>query len=134
MNVLPCRSAMIAIMNCHTRDHHFYVEAVDREVAAFAAVIRGAELAAPVPTCPEWTLQDLVGNGEVLALDAPEAVWTIRFEPEGFVWSHDRPSTAAATMTGAAADHLLSIYGRGGDVTTSGDKAVLSRWRDNARI
>src|SRR5438270_1577407 len=60
MNVLPCRSAMIAIMNCHTRDHHFYVEAVDREVAAFAAVIRGAELAAPVPTCPEWTLQDLV--------------------------------------------------------------------------
>jgi uncharacterized protein (TIGR03083 family) len=51
---------MAAIMNCHTRDHHWYAAAVSGEVARFAADVKGADLAAPVPTCPGWTLKDLV--------------------------------------------------------------------------
>ncbi|MFG2094808.1 maleylpyruvate isomerase family mycothiol-dependent enzyme [Streptomyces sp. NPDC048612] len=34
--------------------------AVATETAAFVAVLDGADLSAPVPGCPEWTLRDLV--------------------------------------------------------------------------
>ncbi|MFE1172575.1 maleylpyruvate isomerase family mycothiol-dependent enzyme [Streptomyces sp. NPDC058773] len=34
--------------------------AVATETAAFVAALEGAELSAPVPGCPEWTLRDLV--------------------------------------------------------------------------
>jgi uncharacterized protein (TIGR03083 family) len=40
--------------------HEEYADAVGREIAAFADLVRGADLAQPVPTCPGWTLADLV--------------------------------------------------------------------------
>ncbi|MFI0787522.1 maleylpyruvate isomerase family mycothiol-dependent enzyme [Streptomyces lydicus] len=38
-------------------DHH---AAVAAETAKFTAVLNGADLATPVPTCPDWTLAELV--------------------------------------------------------------------------
>jgi uncharacterized protein (TIGR03083 family) len=249
---------MAAIMNCHTRDHHWYSDATAREVARFAEVINGADLAAAVPTCPDWTLKDLVehiggihrwaaemvrtlaqdrlrrgpesnipdypawlaaggpmlqeafavadpdaamwawgadkharfwsrrmlfetmihradaelalgvtpeiptedaadgvdefldnlaaaayfspsvaslkGNGEVLALSTPDIEWGITLSPDGFAWSHDADTNAAATITSGGPDLLLHIYGRGDNVKKTGDKALIKRWRDNARI
>jgi uncharacterized protein (TIGR03083 family) len=37
-----------------------HVEAIRVEGAAFSAELRHAELAAPVPSCPEWAIEDLV--------------------------------------------------------------------------
>ncbi len=42
------------------------------ETEALAALLEGADLSLPVPTCPEWTLADLaahVGNGQLWAAE-----------------------------------------------------------------
>ena len=36
------------------------LDAVARETARFVAALEGADLSAPVPGCPGWTLLDLV--------------------------------------------------------------------------
>ena len=41
----------------HTLDHR---AAVASQTARFAALVKGADLATPVPSCPGWTLADLV--------------------------------------------------------------------------
>ena len=38
----------------------FFLDAVRREGGAFLATARGADLTAPVPSCPKWTVWDLV--------------------------------------------------------------------------
>ncbi|UQA96862.1 maleylpyruvate isomerase family mycothiol-dependent enzyme [Streptomyces halobius] len=43
--------------SCHPIGHR---AAVAAETATFTAVLNGADLATPVPTCPGWTLADLV--------------------------------------------------------------------------
>ncbi|MEU7745662.1 maleylpyruvate isomerase family mycothiol-dependent enzyme [Nonomuraea sp. NPDC049158] len=39
-----------------------YVKAVVEQTSAFADWVHGRDAAAPVPTCPKWTLADLVGH------------------------------------------------------------------------
>ncbi|TLZ31476.1 MAG: maleylpyruvate isomerase family mycothiol-dependent enzyme [Gammaproteobacteria bacterium] len=41
-------------------DHERYCDAIGDEIARFADAVRGADPAAPVPTCPEWTVAELV--------------------------------------------------------------------------
>jgi uncharacterized protein (TIGR03083 family) len=41
-------------------DRDFFVDAVRREGELFLATARAADLAAPVPPCPKWTVWDLV--------------------------------------------------------------------------
>jgi uncharacterized protein (TIGR03083 family) len=41
-------------------DKDFFLQAVRREGAAFLTTARGADLTAPVPPCPKWTVWDLV--------------------------------------------------------------------------
>jgi Mycothiol maleylpyruvate isomerase N-terminal domain len=49
-----------------TWDHSAYCDGVESEIAGFAAAIADADLTVPVPTCPDWTLGDLVlHTGEV---------------------------------------------------------------------
>jgi uncharacterized protein (TIGR03083 family) len=43
-------------------DQDFFVETVRREGETFLAVVRAADLTAPVPPCPKWTVWDLVGH------------------------------------------------------------------------
>ncbi|MCP2338516.1 maleylpyruvate isomerase family mycothiol-dependent enzyme [Actinomadura rupiterrae] len=40
--------------------HERYCDETEREVAAFAAGLEEAELGAPVPSCPGWTVRDLL--------------------------------------------------------------------------
>lgn len=59
-----------------------YAEAIVAEVAAFTDTIHGADLELRVPTCPEWTLRDLVRHvgrayhwsGQIVAGRATEFV------------------------------------------------------------
>ncbi len=37
-----------------------FLEALRREVAAIQSIVAGADLDAPVPTCPGWSMRDLV--------------------------------------------------------------------------
>lgn len=41
-------------------DHTSCCSALDTEVTSFADVVRGVDFATPVPTCPKWTLAQLV--------------------------------------------------------------------------
>ncbi|MFD0686857.1 maleylpyruvate isomerase family mycothiol-dependent enzyme [Actinomadura fibrosa] len=41
-------------------DHGRYCDAVEAEIAAFADGARGADLDAPVPTCPGWSIGELL--------------------------------------------------------------------------
>jgi len=48
-------------------DHERYYGELEAETAALAAAVGSADLAAPVPTCPQWSLLDLawhVGRGQ----------------------------------------------------------------------
>src|SRR2546423_15248051 len=80
------------------------------------------------------TVATLKGDGEVLALSAPDIQWAISLSPDGFTWSHSVDANAVATLSADGPDLLLHIYGRGGNVKADGDQALLKRWRDNARI
>ncbi|HEX2316193.1 MAG TPA: maleylpyruvate isomerase family mycothiol-dependent enzyme [Thermomonospora sp.] len=41
-------------------DHGRYCDAAEQEIAAFAAAVRDADPGTPVPTCPGWSVADLV--------------------------------------------------------------------------
>jgi uncharacterized protein (TIGR03083 family) len=43
-------------------DHERHIAAAETELARFVEVIGRADLAAPVPTCPDWTVADLVAH------------------------------------------------------------------------
>lgn len=46
----------------HRVGYEHYYAAIEAETAAFAAVTRDADLSAPVPTCPGWSVGLLVGH------------------------------------------------------------------------
>jgi uncharacterized protein (TIGR03083 family) len=43
-------------------DHAQFCDAARAEVESFAVLVDGADLSGPVPTCPDWTLADLIGH------------------------------------------------------------------------
>ncbi|MGH9032153.1 MAG: maleylpyruvate isomerase family mycothiol-dependent enzyme [Acidimicrobiia bacterium] len=51
-----------------------YCEALDHEIARFAGAVRGADLATPVPTCPGWTVADLIEHTGIVERWAAEMV------------------------------------------------------------
>jgi uncharacterized protein (TIGR03083 family) len=57
-----------------TSTHHAYCDALTREIGRFAEAVRGADLATPVPTCPEWTLADLIEHTGIVERWAAEMV------------------------------------------------------------
>jgi hypothetical protein len=70
-----------------------YYAAIEAETARIAEVAASADLAAPVPTCPGWTLTKLVTHvGRV-------------------VWEHGH-GKADVAVRGTAADLLLMLYRR----------------------
>jgi len=48
------------IMTDRTWEHARYCDAVAAEIDHFADVVRDADVAAPIGTCPDWTLADLL--------------------------------------------------------------------------
>jgi uncharacterized protein (TIGR03083 family) len=49
-------------MSAPSRTKEFWLDAVRREGAAFRAAVGAASLTEPVPSCPDWTVRDLVGH------------------------------------------------------------------------
>ena len=47
---------------CHREAHTVYCDALAGELDGFLAVVRGADPAAAVPTCPAWTVADLADH------------------------------------------------------------------------
>ena len=41
-------------------DHDAYIDAIERESAAFVAAAAAVDADAPVPSCPDWTVDDLL--------------------------------------------------------------------------
>ena len=41
-------------------DHDAYIDAIERESAAFVAAADAADSDARVPSCPDWTVDDLL--------------------------------------------------------------------------
>ena len=54
--------------------HEAYCDALGSEIARFGEAARGADLATPVPTCPGWTLADLVEHTGIVERWAAEMV------------------------------------------------------------
>jgi uncharacterized protein (TIGR03083 family) len=49
-------------MSAPSRTKEFWLDAMRREGAAFRAAVTAADPAQPVPSCPDWTVQDLVSH------------------------------------------------------------------------
>lgn len=54
------------------------LQTFERGAAAFLDTVRGADLTTPVPTCPGWTVADLVGHAAGIHLWARDAIRTGR--------------------------------------------------------
>jgi hypothetical protein len=94
-----------------------YYAAIEAETARIAEVAASADLAAPVPTCPGWTLTKLVTHvGRV-------------------VWEHGH-GKADVAVRGTAADLLLMLYRRlppaAPGIEILGDEGLLSHWLDHS--
>ncbi|MFG2717018.1 maleylpyruvate isomerase family mycothiol-dependent enzyme [Streptomyces sp. NPDC048416] len=68
-----------------TLDHATYCDEILRESAELRSQLAGADLSAPVPTCPEWTLRDLavhVGGAQRWATEIVRTQATEPFPPQ----------------------------------------------------
>src|SRR5688572_4790869 len=54
--------------------HEAYCDALAPEIARLGDAVRGADLSAQVPTCPEWTLADLIEHTGIIHRWAAEMV------------------------------------------------------------
>jgi uncharacterized protein (TIGR03083 family) len=70
-------------------DYQEYCDVVAVEAAGFAAAIKGADPATPVPTCPGWTLADLIEHHGRSERRVEYVVRNLSQEP---VWSKDVPA------------------------------------------
>ncbi|TQS40701.1 maleylpyruvate isomerase N-terminal domain-containing protein [Cryptosporangium phraense] len=65
-------------------DAEFWLDSLRREGAAFRAAVTPETLASPVPSCPGWTVADLVAHvGAVYRRHAAHVVRGVTTQPEG---------------------------------------------------
>ena len=83
---------------------------------------------------------ELRGEGEVLALHAPDAgaAWRIELVADGFRWERAEAAAPTASLTAPAAALLLVLYGRyptdRAEVAVDGDPVLLDRWLTNSAL
>lgn len=83
-------------------EHEFYVDAIRTNGAALAAAAGNAGVDAPVPSCPEWTVADLLGHiGRLHRWVA--AIVTDRATERGTHWSEAEPPPPAERVEWFAA-------------------------------
>ncbi|MFJ8074037.1 maleylpyruvate isomerase family mycothiol-dependent enzyme [Streptomyces sp. NPDC096176] len=68
--------------------HELYCDAIEHVVAEFTEAVREVDPATPVPTCPGWTMGDLVRHHGTTHRWAEHVVRTHTAEP---VWARDVP-------------------------------------------
>ena len=78
-----------------------YLDHLERESAAFAAVLADGDLAAPVPACPGWDLAALTGHLGGIHRWARDAVVEGRPTEEDRPYPSDRPGLRAWFASGA---------------------------------
>ena len=102
------------------------VDAIRREGGAMADAARVAGVAAPVPSCPEWTVTDLLGHlGRIHRWVA--GLLVIRAEERGDHWSASAPPPP---------NELLDWFAEGAPMladalTAAGPDAELWTWTDD---
>src|SRR5687768_10664697 len=92
--------------------HDAYCDALASEIARMAGAVRGADLSTHVPTCPEWSLADLVEHTGIIHRWAAEMVRQL--SPERL----DRqrmdvpvpPEAERADWLGAGADEVVAAF------------------------
>lgn len=89
-------------------DTSAYMEAVVEQTGTFADWVDGKDAAAPVPTCPEWTLADLVdhvgGTQRMVAMLVGERMAEPSRAYAGYVPAPSDPGQWRAWLTGTAAE------------------------------
>jgi uncharacterized protein (TIGR03083 family) len=63
-----------------------YCDAAETEAGRFAEVIRGTDPALPVPTCPGWTMADLIKHH---GTSQRRVAYVVRHRSQQPVWSKD---------------------------------------------
>lgn len=99
--------------------HDRYAEALTSEAAAFTDMIAGADPGLRVPSCPEWTLKDLIGHlgrayywsGQIVATRATE------FVPFDTVVDGRLPASGQAEWVRAGAAKLVAAVAGTGPAT-----------------
>jgi uncharacterized protein (TIGR03083 family) len=85
-------------MSAPHRSKDFFLDALRQEAETFCAAVSAERFADPVPSCPEWTVRDLVGHlGSVYRWHASNVSRGVTTKPEG-----TRPGPPAVDD-----DHLL---------------------------
>jgi uncharacterized protein (TIGR03083 family) len=86
------------------------------------------------------SVKELTGDGEVLALSAPDAAveWRVVLGTDGFTWSRAGTDDAVATIAAPAVTLLLVLYRRlpldAAGVEIAGDRRLAERWREKSAL
>jgi uncharacterized protein (TIGR03083 family) len=108
-------------------DHESHIAAAEEELARFVEATARADLATPVPTCPGWTLADLVGHEGAVVRWITEIVRTLPAEripdveppgdPEEYAaWLADAVEPLLTTLRATPADAPVWTFGADGHV------------------
>jgi uncharacterized protein (TIGR03083 family) len=101
----------VVLHTCHVRDREWYQDAVCAEVEHFAETVRGADLATPVPTCPGWSVGDLVDHVGTVHRWAAHMVQNLapeRVRPKEIdMGKPDAPASSAALSNWLAAGAVI---------------------------
>lgn len=106
--------------------HEHHCAAAEAEIARFTELVTGAGLDTPVPTCPEWTIADLIRHhgtthrwmDHLMRSGATDRVWTkdLHIEPptddtDVRAWLDSGAETLLATLRAARADTPIWTWG-----------------------
>ena len=113
---------------CHRFEHGAYCDATEAEAARFLESVATVEPATRVPTCPDWSVADLIDHlgtvhrwaGNMIAVLAPERIPSARMDLEQPDDYADRPvwfRAGAARLLDAlrAGDPDAAMWGWGSD-------------------
>lgn len=96
--------------------HEEYAAATGAEIAAFAALVEGKDLAAPVPGCPDWDMARLIKHTGVVHRWATKILETSAAAPPGFRDIADAAPTEPAELAawlGSGGPPLLAALADG---------------------
>ncbi|MCA1833240.1 MAG: maleylpyruvate isomerase family mycothiol-dependent enzyme [Actinomycetota bacterium] len=110
---------------CHQADHKWYCDRLGTEIEALAGTIASADWNAKVPTCPDWTMADLIEHlggvhrwaGAMVAEIAQERLarekinWKVPPPPELPEWIRSGGKELVANLRNADADAAMWSWG-----------------------
>ena len=110
----------------HLRDDRYDAE-LQAETAAFAAAVRDADPARPVPTCPAWTLAQLTAH---VGFGHRWAAVIVERRATGPV-PHDQADDLQVPEDAEERSRWLLAGAR---LEVSGDRRLLAHWLEHSRL